>query len=180
MYEQIKEKLKKIQPTIYHDSKIPRAAVAIVIAESKKVLMFRRATYQNDPWSGHMAFPGGKREDIDIDLLSTARRESHEELGLSLPAEGIRLNDLHHQKLIVSAFVFFVDEVPSVIPNKEVDSVYWIELTELFHPRYRSVFRPSFQPNKDFPIVNLPNISTGIWGISLFFIDQIQRCAERV
>ena len=180
MYDQIKEKLKKIQPTVYHDPKIPRAAVAIVIAKSEKVLMFRRATHKNDPWSGHMAFPGGKREDIDTDLLDTARRESHEELGLNLPMEGIRLSDLHHRKLIVSAFVFFVDEFLSVTPNKEVDSVYWIELSELFYPMYRSVFRPSFQPDKDFPIVNLPNISTGIWGISLYFIDQLQKCIERV
>ena len=113
-------------------------------------------------------------------LLGTARRETHEELGLVLPEEGIRISDLHHRKLIVSAFVFFVDEVISVTPNQEVESVYWIELSELFHPTYRSVFRPSFQPDKDFPIVNLPNISTGIWGISLYFIDQLQRCIERV
>lgn len=180
MYDQIKEKLKKIHPTVYHDLKVPRAAVAIVIANSEKVLMFRRATYKDDPWSGHMAFPGGKREDIDVDVFDTARRESHEELGLTLPKEAIRISDLYHRKLIVSAFVFFIDGVPSVSPNKEVESVYWIELSELFHPTYRSMFRPYPKQNKEFSIVNIPNVTTGIWGISLYFIDQLKQCLERV
>ena len=74
MYEQIKEKIKKNTANHIPRLKIPRAAVAIVIAESKKVLMFRRATYQNDPWVVIWHFPGGKREDIDVDLLSTARQ----------------------------------------------------------------------------------------------------------
>ena len=176
MYEQIQEKLKIIQPTVYHETKIPRAAVSILITKNNKILMFRRATYQNDPWSGHMAFPGGKKDSDDLDLLSTARRESREELGIILPKDYIRLSDLHHQKLIVSAFVFFVERPLSVFPNEEVDSVYWIDMKQLFDIKNRVFFRPSFQPNKDFPIVHIPNIKTGIWGISLYFIDQIQQC----
>ena len=173
MYDQIQEKLKKIQPVINYDTQTPRAAVAIVITKKQKILMFRRRSHPQDPWSGHMAFPGGKKEDHDRDLLMTAIRESQEELGIILPPTSVRLSDLSHKKLIVSAFVFFIDDVVPLFPNEEVDLAYWIDMSDLFTPQYRTVFRPDFQPDTDFAIVNLPNVETGIWGISLYFIDQI-------
>ena len=173
MYDQIQEKIKKIQPVVNYDTQIPRAAVAIVITKTEKILMFRRKIYPQDPWSGHMAFPGGKKEVHDRDLLMTAMRESQEELGIILPPSSIRLSDFSHKKLIVSAFVFFIDDVVPLFPNEEVDTTYWIDLHDLFVPQYRTVFRPNFQPDTDFSIVYVPNVETGIWGISLSFIDQI-------
>ena len=42
-----------------------RAAVAIMVREARaatEMLMIRRATREGDPWSGHMGFPGGRRD----------------------------------------------------------------------------------------------------------------------
>jgi len=60
-----------------------RAAVAMIITEcaSPSVLLLRRAKNKNDPWSGQWAFPGGKREEGDVDLLDTSIRETQEECG---------------------------------------------------------------------------------------------------
>ena len=49
-----------------------------------EVLLIRRATDPRDPWSGHMALPGGRRDLNDATLLATAMRETREEVGLNL------------------------------------------------------------------------------------------------
>ncbi|MFN7699333.1 MAG: NUDIX domain-containing protein [Deltaproteobacteria bacterium] len=51
-----------------------RAAVAAILRErapgAPEVLFIRRAEKPGDPWSGHMAFPGGKQEPGDPDLTA--------------------------------------------------------------------------------------------------------------
>jgi len=62
-----------------------RAAVAIVVREGTdgpQVLLIRRADHPGDAWSGHMAFPGGREDPQDENLLATAIRETLEEVGL--------------------------------------------------------------------------------------------------
>jgi len=75
------------------------ASVAIVFREgpeSIEVLLIERAEREGDPWSGHMAFPGGRLEDHDDSSRSTARRETFEEVGIELAsAEYLgRLDDI--------------------------------------------------------------------------------------
>lgn len=71
-----------------------RAAVAAVLHEADRgaeVLLIKRAEHPDDPWSGHMAFPGGRYEpENDPTLLDTAVRETLEEVGLDL-ARGAEL-----------------------------------------------------------------------------------------
>ena len=47
------------------------------------ILYIRRANYPGDRHSGQVAFAGGKRDDVDDDLLSTALREAEEEVGIA-------------------------------------------------------------------------------------------------
>ena len=50
------------------------------------VLLIERAEREGDPWSGQIAFPGGRRERADRTLLDTVRRETKEEVAVSLSA----------------------------------------------------------------------------------------------
>ena len=61
-----------------------RAAVAAIFTPQLDLLFMERAKVEGDPWSGHIAFPGGHEEDQDDSSLHTAMRETHEELGLDL------------------------------------------------------------------------------------------------
>lgn len=120
-----------------------RAAVAAVLRDhgsGTEVLLIRRAAREGDPWSGHMALPGGRQQGEDRDLLHTAIRETEEEVGLDLVASAElvgRLDDLPAMArgrpagLIIASFVFELFGAPSVTTNAEVDEVLWAPLTPL-------------------------------------------------
>ena len=63
------------------------AAVALILRalpDDLELLLIKRARDPRDPWSGHMALPGGRRDAADPDLASTAVRETLEETGVEL------------------------------------------------------------------------------------------------
>lgn len=114
-----------------------RAAVAAVLREGgptgPEVLLIKRVDRVGDPWSGQMAFPGGRFEPSDPDLLATAIRESREEVGLHLPdhAELLgRLDDLrtHTGDMLVRPYVFLLQRPVVLEPNVEVAEIHWGEL----------------------------------------------------
>ena len=99
-----------------------RAAVAMIIDSSgsqsdPNVIFIERAQDPKDPWSGHMALPGGRCETSAESVVDAARRETQEEIGLYLPCDGLlgRLDDLQgrhagrSQGLVISCLVFEVD-----------------------------------------------------------------------
>src|SRR5512147_3188865 len=66
-----------------------RAAVAMIMRElpgDLEILFIERATDARDPWSGHLAFPGGKVEQGE-QARQAAERETLEEIGLVLESE---------------------------------------------------------------------------------------------
>jgi 8-oxo-dGTP pyrophosphatase MutT (NUDIX family) len=117
-----------------------RAAVAALFRDEPdglEILLIRRAVREGDPWSGHMALPGGHFEPGDQDLLDTALRETREELGISLARDTHfigRLNDFSPFKnadLCVRPFVFGVGELPPFTLSNEVQEVLWTKVRPL-------------------------------------------------
>lgn len=113
-----------------------KAAVAAVVTPQLDILFIRRAEHPDDPWSGHMAFPGGRLDPGDPTLLDTAKRETREELGLELSDAQLlgRLDDLatHRTGLMVRPFVFAIDRPPPKLrENYEVAETLWAPLIPL-------------------------------------------------
>jgi 8-oxo-dGTP pyrophosphatase MutT (NUDIX family) len=118
------------------------AAVAIVLAPGAggdlELLFIRRADVPQDPWSGQMALPGGRREEGDADLLATAARETREETAIELPHEALlgELDDLAPSTpvlppIVVRPFVFGLSGKPAVSPSAEVALHLWTSFAAL-------------------------------------------------
>ena len=122
-----------------------QAAVSVVprTADDLELLLIKRAESQRDPWSGHMALPGGRREPSDLDLAGTAIRETAEETGVELKWHLGRLDEVlpssvRLPRLTIVPFVFGVPrEVTTSVNSPEVDSVLWVELSTLRDPATR-------------------------------------------
>jgi len=117
------------------------AAVALILLEGPQgleTLLIRRAERADDPWSGQVALPGGRRDPADADLLGTAIREAHEETGVDLStAERLGvLDDLYPRistlpPVVVRPFVFALASRPTLVPGVEAARVFWLPLARL-------------------------------------------------
>jgi len=122
------------------------AAVALVLrgvtTDDAELLFIRRAEREGDPWSGHIAFPGGRRDDADRSLEATARRETGEELALDLDAsarllgalDDIRPRSAALPSIAVRPYVFILEREVPLVPNVEVQSAFWMSLAALRDP----------------------------------------------
>lgn len=119
-----------------HDADARAAVATIVRAHDRgpQVLLIQRAEHPDDPWSGHMAFPGGRHEADDPSLHHTAVRETAEEIGLPLPKHADPLGAMddvptHTTGLVVRPYVFWLRETPPLtLDRSEVAAVHWADL----------------------------------------------------
>lgn len=117
-----------------------QAATAVIVAPGDggaDIAFIRRSERDGDPWSGHMALPGGRRDRADADLATTARRETLEEVGVELDGHVARLPDQtgRTSRGLVAAFVHVLDHRPALHPDpREVAEALWIPLKNLVDP----------------------------------------------
>lgn len=93
-----------------------------------EVLFIQRSSRDGDPWSGHIACPGGRRDADDADDFACAVRETREEIGLDL-ADTVqyhylgRLDDVRLPRTkvggagVLSSFVFMLKDATSSSPG---------------------------------------------------------------
>ena len=159
------------------------AAVALVLqpkVSGLRALFILRAKKEGDPWSGQMALPGGHRETIDADLVETARRETHEEIGLDLnkagrylgSLAGIRANPRAGFDLVVTPQVFALeDKAVPLQPNEEVAEVLWGNLDEMISGRsLTDASFPEFQREGTFPGYQVG--AQVVWGLTFRMIND--------
>jgi 8-oxo-dGTP pyrophosphatase MutT (NUDIX family) len=155
------------------DQSLLWAAVAVILVPSPDaVLLIRRAERAGDPWSGHMALPGGRSDEADADLLATAIRETAEEVGLTLaPADLLgSLDDVVPRTRVlppiaVRPYVFSLPERPPLEPNPEVAGTRWVLLDHLLHPETYHSARLDIQGEpRDVPAYRLDEAI--VWGMT--------------
>jgi 8-oxo-dGTP pyrophosphatase MutT (NUDIX family) len=122
---------------------VRKAAVALIFRLGEndvlELLFIKRAEYEGDPWSGQIAFPGGRAEERDGSLAETAIRETREEIGIDLASEGMivgRLDDLRPRTvrlpaIMVRPFVALLDRSDPLVLSSEVALSFWLPFTAL-------------------------------------------------
>jgi len=134
-------------PILAPDDGAPRrAAVAIVLRRTAddvvELLLIKRSEREDDPWSGHVALPGGRYDPTDATLQDTAIRETLEETGIDLARDGIVLGMLDELRprtptlpsIIVTPFVAIVRPDVRIETSDEGASACWVGLAALEDP----------------------------------------------
>lgn len=156
------------------------AAVAVVLApDPEALLLIRRAERVGDPWSGHMALPGGRQEPSEPDLLTTALRETAEEVGLPLHREHVigTLDDVVPRTPVlppvaVRPYVFVLPQRPQLSLNPEVAAARWVPLDLLLHPdTYDSVRYDVRGESREFPAYRLDD--SAVWGMTERIVSSL-------
>ena len=175
--EAARRKLRNYQPVeIPFERGMIAAAVAVMLHDGPdglEVFFIHRAVRAGDTWSGQVAFPGGRRDPGDADLLATAIRETGEEVGVDLSSVerlGV-LDDLYPRTpvlppVVVRPFVFALTARPHVVVSSEVQDAFWVSFRALRAPAAAStitVDHPGI-PSRVLPAYRLGNHT--IWGMS--------------
>jgi 8-oxo-dGTP pyrophosphatase MutT (NUDIX family) len=156
-----------------------RAAVALLLQprdDDLYMLFIHRAHHPQDPWSGHMAFPGGRQDPEDPDLRVTIHRETKEEVGIDLDLHGEYLGRLAELQamargrpisMTVAPFVYLVS--PEAVPQPdpvEVQDVIWVPLSFM---QGDGVEKMVSRPMPDGASVHVPALvyaGKTIWGLT--------------
>ena len=164
-----------------------QAAVSLILRASAEleVLLIKRAESERDPWSGHVALPGGRRDPEDANLRGTAVRETAEETGVKLSSSGWSLGRLgqvvpSHPTLppiTITPYVFGVPEMIEAHANSaEVDRILWVGLPVLLDPKTlgtTTIVLP--EGPADFPCYWVDG--DAIWGLTFRILSEFGEVA---
>ncbi|MCB9709129.1 MAG: CoA pyrophosphatase [Myxococcales bacterium] len=177
--------LKEGRPEVTEENK---AAVAMILRQAApwgtgfELLVIRRAERAQDPWSGHMAMPGGRAEPGDSDLLDTAVREVAEEVGWQLQEAARYLGSLEPVPIrtrgrllgdYVVPLVFLLEHEASWRFNDaEVVEALWLPLNSVLSGEADTVVEHTF----DGVSVSAPAFRAkhhAIWGLTHHMITRL-------
>jgi 8-oxo-dGTP pyrophosphatase MutT (NUDIX family) len=164
------------------------AAVALVLRarHELELLMIQRAEHEHDPWSGHMALPGGRNDPADVDLFATACRETEEETAVPLARVGTLLGGLDEiapgtprlPRVVIAPFVAAVPAETEAYPaSGEVARTIWVPLAGLRDPRAVSRLLVELSDETlEFPSLNYQGHV--IWGLTHRILTQFLEIVE--
>ena len=149
------------------------AAVAVAIRDGphgEEVLLIRRAVREGDPWSGDVAFPGGRVEAVDGSFRDAALREAREEVGADLAADARFLGYMgpfqaRRRGIWVVPCVFAITRDVTLDGSDEVAAHMWVPLREFRASENRSTYVLELGgERRTFPSYNVQGVM--VWGLT--------------
>jgi len=160
------------------------AAIALVFRPGElhepELLMIKRAEHEQDPWSGHVACPGGRVEPGDRDLAHTAMRETWEETGVDLERTGRILGTLDDisprtpvlPPIVIRPFVAAVPADVAIVASPEVAAAFWVPLSAL---RERAAWGTGIVSirGEDREVTTFTHLDYRVWGLTERVLRQL-------
>lgn len=180
LIERIAAKLTKDEPSV-DGSKIAGVSVILKEEDFAKVLLVKRAEAKNDPWSGQIAFPGGKREEGDMSIRDTAIRETKEEVGIDLTSSSNFLGFFkpfrtHTLNMLVIPCVFMLNMDVKIVPSIEISSYRWFPLEHFSKPPNSTYTSINSGVKVELPAYRIDEYI--IWGLTYRIIVEMMKDEE--
>jgi 8-oxo-dGTP pyrophosphatase MutT (NUDIX family) len=141
-------------------------------------VVLTRRTWAMRSHSGEVSFPGGRRDDEDVDLWETALRESREEIALdTTTAECI--GELDHLATVTShsfivPYVAALPGRPETTANpSEVSAVLHVPVAELLDPAIYREERWELPWAEDRPLFFFELVGDTVWGATGAMLRQL-------
>ena len=172
----LRSTLPQSPPAASADLERRRSAVALIMRQGPtgdEIFLIQRAPHESDPWSGNIAFPGGKVEPGDQTPRQAAERETREEVGIELEHADYLgfLTEIvgAHLPVRVACYVFLLTgPAPPLTLSREIADGFWVPLTLLL-ARENQVTAPVTFAGKthQVPAIKLPHAGKPVlWGIT--------------
>ena len=185
MLKKIRDRLKDFQPRSFPSNQ-PKAGVLIALTdhEDPRVILTKRASHLSTH-SGEIAFPGGKHDDTDPDLLFTALREAHEEVGLqpdSVDVIGPLGQVISKHGLQVTPWVGIISSELELVANPgELDEVFEVPLSFFLADQRYATDEIRFK-GKNLYVPAWEYQGHVIWGLTAYMLVELlnEGCDARI
>ncbi|NAY93187.1 NUDIX domain-containing protein [Muricauda sp. JGD-17] len=148
-----------------------------------RLLLILRKAYQG-VHSNQIGFPGGKVEDVDSDLMETALRETHEEVGVPPSAVEVikELSEVYipPSNFMVRPFMGIYHEPrPFVIEESEVERLVEVYLHDFLDDsnHIEEVLSTSYAKNIHVPAYKLNGYT--VWGATAMMLSEIKELLQK-
>lgn len=147
-------------------------------------IMIKRPVY-NGVHSGQIAFPGGRKEDNDLDLTDTALRETEEEIGIGRNFVKVigQLTQLYipPSNFNVLPIVGYTNTLPDFVLDKnEVESTLEIDIKNLIDPKYICHKKVLTRNNLRVSVICYFIQDEIIWGASAMIISEFVEILKKI
>lgn len=184
MIDDIKERLRAYRAgplTDPHLEDRDQAAVLLPIVDSDRpALILTLRSSQLDAHGGEVAWPGGRHDPEDGDLLTTALRETQEEIGVrpqQIEVVGELRPFISKFGLLVTPFVGLVQEPVDLIPNeRELEAVFSVPIDYLIEdPRSQTDIIERHGERHVVPVYHYDGFK--IWGLTAMILREFLNSA---
>lgn len=173
-----------VPQTLPTDAKESAVLLLLFVQQDTYHIVLIERTKDGSPHSGQIAFPGGRKEETDVDLYATALRESEEEIALQ--NEVTYLGAMTPLYIPVSNFnvypyLAFSATIPKLAPSDaEVARLIFAPLNALFANKIYKQVHVKTAPNDiiETQAYEIPSESSFVWGATGMILSELEDLLE--